>query len=351
MEGKEIMIAAGEPFAGRKLEALKQFLIMQGLSYDESINYTVNLVDEEYRIIGTGSLDGNIIKCVAIDDSYQGQGLLAKILSELIGHAGKTGIEKLFVFTKPGNLVMFRDFGFHMIALTEDVLLMENERNGIASYIEEIRAETEKKSGYIGGNIGAIIVNCNPFTRGHQYLVETAAAACDLLHVFVVSNDKSDFPAEVRLALVKKGTAHINNLVIHETGDYMISAATFPTYFIKDKIQAEEINCRLDIEIFLKHIVKGLGITRRIVGTEPYCRVTNYYNGQMRKLLGENNVEFIELPRKKEKGIEISASLVRRYLAEKRWEELKAIVPPTTYEYLVSAEAEAVIDGITAKYQ
>lgn len=352
METNEVILAAGAPFSGRSLESLKRFLEMQELTYDENIEYTVNLLDEDYGIIGTGSLDGNILKCIAVDEKYQGQGLLAKILTALIGHASKKGVNKLFLFTKPKNLAMFREFGFYTIAMTGSVLLMENDRGGIRGYIEEIKDETKRKMGTEkAGNIGAIIVNCNPFTYGHQYLMETAAAICDRLHVFVVSNDKSDFPSDVRLELVKKGTAHIDNIVIHETKDYLISAATFPTYFIKDKVKAEEVNCRLDIEIFLKYVVKELGISKRIVGTEPYCRVTNYYNSQMREMLGENGVEFVEIPRKKEKDDAISASLVRTYIAEGKWEELKGLVPPTTYQYITSKEADGINARIRAKHQ
>ena len=44
----------------------------------------------------------------------------------------------------------------------------------------------------------------DPFTNGHLYLVEYAARHCDNLYVFVLSEDKSVFPADVRFSLVEK---------------------------------------------------------------------------------------------------------------------------------------------------
>ena len=42
--------------------------------------------------------------------------------------------------------------------------------------------------------VAAIVMNANPFTLGHQYLVEKAAAENDLVHLFMVSEDASLFP-------------------------------------------------------------------------------------------------------------------------------------------------------------
>lgn len=53
--------------------------------------------------------------------------------------------------------------------------------------------------------IGSIVMNCNPFTLGHRYLVEEASRQSDLLYIFVVEEDKSDFPFEDRFNMVKAG--------------------------------------------------------------------------------------------------------------------------------------------------
>lgn len=48
------------------------------------------------------------------------------------------------------------------------------------------------------------MMNANPFTNGHRYLIQQAAAQCDWLHLFLVKEDSSRFPYEDRLDLVLK---------------------------------------------------------------------------------------------------------------------------------------------------
>lgn len=325
----------GEPFTEKKLEKLQQFLSTQNLKYDDRIQYTCNLIDENYSIIGTGSLDHNVIKCIAIDEKYQGQGLLARIMTNLTVKAYQQDNKHLFLYTKPNNIKMFSDFGFYEVAKTEDVLLMENLKNGIANYVKEVREQTVNKFGLDNQKIhGAIIMNCNPFTLGHRYLIEKSAGMCDILHIFVVSNDVSMFSQKARFKLVYEGTKDLNNVILHETKDYMISPATFPTYFIKDKAREEEINCRLDIEVFKRYMIDTLDIKIRFVGTEPNCRITRFYNQQLNKYMNQYGVNLVEIERKKMKDTAISASLVRKLMEEKKFEQIKDLVPPSTFKYI-----------------
>ncbi len=78
-------------------------------------------------------------------------------------------------------------------------------------------------------------MNANPFTLGHQFLVEKAAKECDWLHLFVVQEEGSEFSFFDRFEMIKAGTRHIDNITIHPGSKYIISRATFPTYFIKDQ--------------------------------------------------------------------------------------------------------------------
>lgn len=325
----------GEPFIGKKLEELKLFLSTQNLKYDDKIQYTCNLIDENYSIIGTGSLDHNVIKCIAIAEKYQGLGLLARIMTNLTVKAYQQDNKHLFLYTKPDNTKMFSDFGFYEIAKTEDVLLMENYKNGIADYVKEVREQTVNKFGMDNQQMhGAIIMNCNPFTLGHRYLIENSTRMCDILHIFVVSNDVSMFSTKARFKLVYEGTKDLDNVILHETKDYLISPATFPTYFIKDKAREEEINCRLDIEVFKRYIIDTLDIKMRFVGTEPNCRITAFYNQQLKKYMNQYGVTLVEIERKKMNDTAISASLVRRLMEEKKFELIKDLVPPSTFEYI-----------------
>lgn len=318
----------GSPFTGFALQELKRFLRSAGLDYDENIEFTVNLLQDD-EIIATGSLDRNVLKCIAVSPAHQGENLTATLLSQLKQEAFRRGHEHLFLYTKPQNLEMFGNLDFYPVAQTGTMLLMENRKNGITSFVESLQAPKN-------GTIGCIVANCNPFTRGHRYLIETAASQCDWLHLFVLSEERSLVPAADRMELVKLGVADLQNVLVHPSSDYLISSASFPTYFLKEKASIPEVTCQLDLEIFLQHFAKKLGITKRFVGTEPTCAVTGAYNREMKKRLPLDGVEVIEIPRLEEGGAAISASTVRSLWKEDKWNELSKLVPESTLNYLKS---------------
>ena len=67
---------------GAKKEQWKSFLSRAGLEADEQIESTVLLWDEG-EIIATGSRMGNLLKCIAVDEFRQGEGLTATLLTQL----------------------------------------------------------------------------------------------------------------------------------------------------------------------------------------------------------------------------------------------------------------------------
>jgi [citrate (pro-3S)-lyase] ligase len=324
-------IRTGFPFRGKALEELRGFLARNGLKYDERIGCSICLVEND-EIAATGSLDGRVIKCVAVSPGFQSEGLAARIVSGLVGEAARNGVFHLFLFTKPENEALFGGLGFYTVAKTAEALLMENRKDGVAAFV----AALERPEPSAGGRTGSIVMNCNPFTLGHQYLVERAAAECGVLHVFVVSEDRSAFPPEARLRLARAGTAHIKNALVHPTGPYLISAATFPDYFIKDTVRAETVNAFLDLKIFAERFARPLGITARFVGEEPLDPVTGAYNLQMKEALPALGIEVREIKRLEQKGTPVSASRVRLLLADGRLDEALELVPPATGEYLRS---------------
>lgn len=328
MEYNDFYEEFGSPFTGRKKQKLIDFLAQADLEYDDQIESTVNLVDKDGDIAATCSLHANVLKCIAVADKYQGYGLSPRVVTLMNNTALEKGLLHLFLFTKPKNKQMFSDLAFYPIMQTDTVLLMENTRNGITKYIDGLEKSDSTQ------NIGAVVMNCNPFTNGHRFLVKTAAGQCDTLHLFVLSEDRSEFSAEVRYDLVKKGVADIKNVIVHKTSDYLISSAVFPTYFMKEKAKAEDANCELDLKIFCEHFAKKLNITKRFVGTEPTCQVTNAYNAKMKEILNQYDIEVIEIQRSEADGRAISASIVRNYLYNGDIEGTKHLVPPTTYEYL-----------------
>mgnify|MGYP002226329813 CR=1 FL=1 len=183
------------------------------------------------------------------------------------------------LYTKGKSSKFFGDLGFYEIARVEDTLVfMENRRDGFGAYLRGLeKTKTEGRS-------AALVMNANPFTLGHQYLVETAAAACDTLHLFVVSEDASLVPFAVRKRLVAEGVRHLSNVVLHDSGPYIISNATFPSYFLKDETAVIEGHARLDLAVFTK-IAAVLNVTARYVGEEPTSQVTGLYNQIMKEQL------------------------------------------------------------------
>ena len=193
-----------------------------------------------------------------------------------------------------------------------------------------------KKKQDIKGNVGSIVMNCNPFTLGHRYLIETAAKQVDKLIIFVVEEDKSVYPFKDRMELVKKGTADLNNVIILPSGNFIISLATFPEYFVKGQKQKDKIDPSKDVSLFAKYIAPTMGIKVRFAGEEPYDTVTKQYNDTMRDFFPTYGLKFVEIKRNAIDGKNdfISASKVRKLLEENKWEELEKYVPQTTYDYL-----------------
>jgi [citrate (pro-3S)-lyase] ligase len=325
----------------KKLNEVKNFLINQGLRFDDNVEYTIALYDYD-KIVATGSFDGKILKCIAVEESYKGMGISNKIVSDLINEQYRRGNNHFFVYTKPNNYKMFKDFGFYKIEeVPNKVLLLENDPNGIRSFLDRIQKKRVE-----GKIVSSVVVNCNPFTLGHKYLIEKASEESDVVHVFVVSEDKSVFSANVRYKLVEEGLRHLKNVVIHKGEEYIISSATFPSYFIKKLDEVVKIHTLLDIKIFAEYIVPTLGINRRYVGEEPSCEVTKTYNNTMKELLPSYNVQVIEVPRLGVGNNITSASRVRKVIKENNFLELKKLIPESTYKFLISAEAKAIINKL-----
>jgi [citrate (pro-3S)-lyase] ligase len=323
---------------GERLRKTEELLERSGLRFMGGADFTAQLVSDEGELVGTGSLCGNVLKYIAIDERLRGEGAALTLVSELVSEAYRRGITKLFLFTKAANEMLFRGVGFYTLASTRDVCFMENTRSGLSRWLASVPR--------LDGTVGACVMNCNPFTNGHRYLIETAAGMADSLYVFVVSEDESEFSFDDRFALVKAGTADLKNVTVLPSGEYMISRATFPTYFLKEGADAESVWSTLDLTLFAEKIAPALNIRKRFVGTEPYCAVTRNYNGIMKDLLPRYGIEVREIERMgltKQKGDKpplpghkaaISASRVREAIAKGDTEVLKKLVPQTTYDLI-----------------
>lgn len=311
------------PLAARRKEEYQKFLLSCGLRDEEDADLVAWMTDDDGQLIGCGALAGHTLKQFAVSPAAEGQGAMASILSALVNEAALSGIFRLFLCTKPANRTMFASMGFHPVIATEDAVLMENRRNGAADFLASIPKHE--------GVCGAVVANCNPFTLGHRHLVEHAAANCDSLYVFAVSETGSTFSPEERLAMIKAGTADIPNCHVYESDLYLVSRATFPAYFIKDKTRADLVKADLDIAFFGERIAPALHITVRFVGEEPFSPITRAYNERMKELLPEYGIRLEEIPRYND----ISASRVRALMETREYEKMKDLVPETTYEIIL----------------
>jgi len=319
------------PLRGRALEELKALLAKTGLTYAPGIQHTALVRDQDGAVIAAASLEDNVIKCVACDPAHQGEDLTAAVLTALRRKALEEGKRHLFLYTKPENALLFSGLGFHEVARAGEAALMEDRRDGFASWAESVRAPGA------AGRIGALVMNCNPMTLGHRYLVEKAAAQCDFLYILIVSEDKSIVPAADRLALVRASLEGMTNLAIAGTGAYLISSATFPDYFLKDKSRSGQVWTELDAAVFCR-LAQRLGIVCRFVGTEPFCPVTASYNRTMAQVLPRHGVELVELPRLERDGTAISATAVRALVRDGQWEGIRSLVPAPVYEWFACEE-------------
>ena len=314
----------------RNRTMVEDFLAKSDLRLDDMDYYAAVVDRESYQILAGGGFKDDIIKCIAVDDSLRGTGMSQQLISHLMSQMASLGHNNVKVFTKPGNADIFESLGFKVLGESGKAILLENGLEGLSTYVNYLRSLKRD------GKNGMIVMNANPFTLGHQYLVEQAAKQVDNLYVIVVGEDKSQFSSDERLAMVEAGCAHLTNVTVCRGSSYIISAATFPSYFIKKADDAANAQIELDLDITARHIAPALGATVRFVGSEPADELTRNYNAAMKRFLPQHGIEVVELPRLEKDGIIVSASTLRQMLADGDLGKAKGMVPSTTLPYLVA---------------
>ena len=328
-------------------DKVSRFLGANGLRMEAMDTYYA-VQDADGNIIAGAGISKDVIKCVAVAEEARSEGLMVPLISRIVAGRGN-----LKVFTKPEYRTVFESLGFHVLGEAPKAILLENGR-GLQQYCDRLRAFAG------GGRTGVIVMNANPFTLGHKYLVEKALEQVDHLVVIPVMEDVSLFPYKERLEMICRGVATVKggDVDVVEGSPYTISAATFPTYFLKDLSEAAEQQMLLDLDIFRNHIAPALGATVRFVGSEPYDALTARYNELMMENLVVVEISRLKIPgqaRNDEKGARndervarndedaISASSVRKALAEGDYRTAAAMTPETTHPYLLAALAERAL--------
>lgn len=373
------------PTTPRQRQRIEAFLKRNGLRFDD-MHYYAAITDDDGEMIAGGGLKGNVIKCVAVDDAHKGEAIANTLISHLIAHANEEGHSNVMLFTKPKNRQLFESLSFRLLAEAPEAVLMETGIGGINNTVEalkKIREESEKYKEYNKEckedskeckeeskeckenseeckeeektNLntsppqhlttstpqplttttplrGVVVMNCNPFTLGHRYLIEQAAKQVERLFVMVVREDCSLFAYTERKAMVEQGVAHLKNVTVIDGSEYAISQATFPTYFLKRLDDAADTQMLLDLDLFRRHIAPALGTTVRFVGTEPTDRLTRRYNQLMHEVLADVR----ETARLEKEGNAVSASRVRKAMEQGDMSTIRQLVPPTTLPYIIA---------------
>lgn len=320
----------------QELDSLIAFLLRHHLTYEEDIEVAYGVYDSDHSLHGCGCASGSLLKCFAVDDELRNQNALGSLVSALVQNRFAAGFYDLFIITRTHNEVLFRSCGFFTVVRTNDLVMLENIPNGPQLFTSRLLQPGDAQK-----TVGAIVMNCNPFTYGHRYLVEQAAAQCDILHIFIVEEDRSLFPTDVRFRLVQEGTADLLNVRVHLSGHYMISSATFPKYFLKTDEDSALLQSELDIKLFAESIAPALHISKRFAGAEPFNPITARYNEVMCRTLPQYGISFSEISRKKQDGAPISASRVRTLLrSPSSFGKALALVPPCTREYLIQKRGD-----------
>ena len=337
------------PTIPRQRRQIEMFLQTNGLRYDD-VDYYAAIVDESSdEMIAGGGLKGSVIKCIAVADGHKGEAVANVIVSHLIAKANAEGCQCVKLYTKPDNRQLFESLSFRLIAESPNAILMETGVGGIEKYSEELRVKSEelKNDESVVSNarkpIGVIVMNANPFTLGHRFLVEQSSELVERLYVVVVREDCSMFSYNERKAMVSQGVRDIGNVVVVDGSDYAVSAATFPTYFLKQLSDATDTQIILDLDLYRRRIAPALGATIRFFGSEPTDPLTRRYNELMHQQLGEEHVH--EIQRKQQEGSAISASRVRKAMMEGcLWDAIQ-LVPPTTIPYIIGHLASMALQA------
>lgn len=366
------------PTTPRQRQRIEAFLKRNGLRFDD-MHYYAAVTDDDGEMIAGGGLKGNVIKCVAVDDAHKGEAIANTLISHLIAHANEEGHSNVMLFTKPKNRQLFESLSFRLLAEAPEAVLMETGIGGINNMVEQLKKIKEESEKYKEYNKeckedskeckenseeckeeektnlntstpqhlnpspsqplttttplrGVVVMNCNPFTLGHRYLIEQAAKQVERLFVMVVREDCSLFAYAERKAMVEQGVAHLENVTVIDGSEYAISQATFPTYFLKRLDDAADTQMLLDLDLFSRHIAPALGATVRFVGTEPTDRLTRRYNQLMHEVLADVR----ETARLEKKGNVVSASRVRKAMEQGDMSTIRQLVPPTTLPYIIA---------------
>lgn len=177
---------------------------------------------------------------------------------------------------------------------------------------------------------GAIVITGNPFTKGHQQLIEYAAQKCEWLYVFVITMETFRFSFKDRYKMALDGTQHLKNVTVIPSGEFFGTLLHFGEYSSKECGKKRTIHPEKDNYMFGKYIAPALGIKTRFLGEEKEDEVTRQFNIILSRDMPKHGIDVVIVPRFESEGEKISAKLVRKLLDNKEYDIAEKYLPKTT---------------------
>ena len=318
-------------------QQLIKFLHHHNLDYEFDINYSILVYDKDI-LIATASLSNNVMKCFLVDELYKNQNITNLMFKYLVNELREKNVNHFFVFTTPDNEEVFLSLNMKKIVKTMNTVLLEGGEN-----IQNVLADLKAKYNISANKKAAVIINANPMTNGHLYLIEQASIENEEVLVFVVSEDLSSFPFKDRMAIIKEATRHLENVTVLPTLSYLVSKLTFPKYFLKEDQLIKDEQTLVDVLVYKQYYTKIFNINCRYLGDEPYSFNTSKYNKVLKDHLGQH-IKII--PRKEHNHQPISASLIRKFIKTNKLDKIQEYVPQATFDYLNSEKGMKIINSI-----
>ncbi|AIO18763.1 [Citrate [pro-3S]-lyase] ligase [Candidatus Izimaplasma bacterium HR1] len=319
---------------------LISFLHKNNLEYEFDIDYSILVYDGD-ELVATSSIANNVMKCFLVRNDYKNKNITTLMFHHLENILKTRGMYNFFVYTSPNNEKVFTSLNMKKIVETMNTVLLEG-----GDFIKNVLHELKLEYNISNNKKAAVIINANPMTLGHVYLIETAAKENKEVLVFVVSEDLSSFPFKDRIEIIKDATKHLDNVTVLPTLSYLVSKITFPKYFLKEDQLIQEEQTLVDVLVYKQYYKPIFNIEKRYLGDEPFSFNTSKYNQVLKDYL---NSHIKIIPRKEKNNKAISASLVRKLIKANKIEKIKDYVPLATYNYLTSQKGEKIVEEIQNK--
>ncbi|NLV98776.1 MAG: GNAT family N-acetyltransferase [Clostridiaceae bacterium] len=330
-----------DPKDADQVESQLHLLQEAGIRLDPLVDWSLALYADN-KMLATGSCFRYTLRSIAVAVEHQGSGLMAQLITGLEKEAARRSLERLMLVSQPKDRELFSAVGFTGLAESRrGVTLMENSAAHFPDFLKKLQAEFSRlpSTGSRPPQRAAIVMNANPFTKGHRFLVESALKECDQLLLLVLSDDpQQGFTFEQRFDMVRRGCADLPQVLTAASGPYAVSTASFPSYFyppseLDEKSAYLNDETELDAALFAR-IAEYLGISKRFVGSEPLSPISNFYNQVLSRELADFGIELCLVERLCQEGEVVSASRVRDFLKNNNFSAAEKLLPATSRAYL-----------------